>query len=596
MSNSEKPTESSDRLTRRSVLRLLAVAAGAVALEYPNQLLTRTMAFARRRKKPSLWSDPATWKGRVPGKKDIAVIRRTVVLDKNVRVAGVVIRPGGRLVFHPRRSVRLTTTGNVVVEGRLIMRPKKPGHTHRITFGGVDEAAFKGGGKKVLGSDVGLWVMGHGKLTINGSPKLAWTRVADPVVGGSTSITLQEDPVGWLPGDVVLIAPTVSPSVGNHMSFDSATIGTISGRTVMLSSPLTFDHPSVQLGTGQLFASEVLNLTRNVVIEGTKGGRAHVFIHSHRPQSIRHAEMRYLGPQQANDEILGRYPLHFHQCGNASRGSTVEGVVVRESGAHAFVPHSSHGITMRDCIAHRIVGAAYWWDPQDVTNDLIWERCAAMDIRAGEGGFTRLTAFMLGEGEGLMAQGCVAVGVIGGKNSSGFIWPKDGVDVWTFIDNIAHNCMNGAFAWQNGPESHPIQGFVAYRNEKYGFHQGGYRNSYLYRNITLHENGSGGLNLQAVPPSTGIEISDSLIKGDAPLIVTQDHNEKVAPQRAYVVRRCVLESNGTKLLIQGEGQPDQVELHDSGVVGADVEIAPGAMPGTVVRIYENGQLVETVEP
>jgi hypothetical protein len=59
---------------------------------------------------------------------------------------------------------------------------------------------------------------------------------------------------------------------------------------------------------------------------------------------------------------------------------------------------------------------------------------------------------------------------MGGRNSSGFLWPEKAGDVWSFTDNVAHNCVNGAFVWQNGPESHPIQAIVAYRNENYGFH------------------------------------------------------------------------------------------------------------------------------
>jgi hypothetical protein len=59
---------------------------------------------------------------------------------------------------------------------------------------------------------------------------------------------------------------------------------------------------------------------------------------------------------------------------------------------------------------------------------------------------------------------------MGGKNSSGFLWPEKAGDVWSFTDNVAYNCVNGAFVWQNGPESHPIHAIVAYRNENYGFH------------------------------------------------------------------------------------------------------------------------------
>lgn len=64
-----------------------------------------------------------------------------------------------------------------------------------------------------------------------------------------------------------------------------------------------------------------MNLTCNVRIEGTEGHRAHVFIHSSQPQSIRYAQLRYMGPRQADGGytslVLGRYGLHFHM-GSAS--------------------------------------------------------------------------------------------------------------------------------------------------------------------------------------------------------------------------------------------------------------------------------------
>ena len=42
------------------------------------------------------------------------------------------------------------------------------------------------------------------------------------------------------------------------------------------------------------FTAEVLNLSRNVRIEGTQGGRTHILIHSMQPQTIRYASMRWV--------------------------------------------------------------------------------------------------------------------------------------------------------------------------------------------------------------------------------------------------------------------------------------------------------------
>jgi hypothetical protein len=81
-------------------------------------------------------------------------------------------------------------------------------------------------------------------------------------------------------------------------------------------------------------AAEVLNLTRNVRIEGTPGGRSHVFIRNDVPtiHTIRDVALRYLGPRKGKKKVLGRYALHFHMCGASTKGSAVEATVVRDAG------------------------------------------------------------------------------------------------------------------------------------------------------------------------------------------------------------------------------------------------------------------------
>jgi hypothetical protein len=68
----------------------------------------------------------------------------------------------------------------------------------------------------VLGSDVGLWVMGNGVLDIAGTPKLAWTRSAKAVAKGATTISLAQAPAGWQVGDEVALTPTLPPTAKLH--------------------------------------------------------------------------------------------------------------------------------------------------------------------------------------------------------------------------------------------------------------------------------------------------------------------------------------------------------------------------------------------
>src|SRR5687768_9458682 len=117
----------------------MAGAAGLVVSLEPG-LLRRVLASGATPVRR--WSDPATWGGRVPGRYDVAVVTGTVLLDVSARVAGVVIEPGALLTFRRRKSVTLRSSGNVVVLGKLRMRPRFRRISHRLVFVGVDEKRF----------------------------------------------------------------------------------------------------------------------------------------------------------------------------------------------------------------------------------------------------------------------------------------------------------------------------------------------------------------------------------------------------------------------------------------------------------------------
>jgi hypothetical protein len=474
------------------------------------------------------WSDPATWGGKVPGPGDVAIISFPVLLDVDAVVAGVRIRPGGNLVFHPGKRIRLVSTGNVVVRGQLTMRPERHAVHHSLIFLDVKERRFQGGGMKVLKTDVGLWVMDHGRLRIEGSSKLAWTRTARGVSAGARTLELQADPIGWRVGDQLVLTPTESPSVAWYYThYDYARIASISGRTITLSRSTRYAHPAVEVKPGVVFTPEVLNLTRNVRIEGTRRGRAHIFIHSMHAQTIRHASIRNMGPRQGSGDrthrVLGRYGLHFHHCKGGSRGSVVTGVVVSRCGSSAFVPHLSHGITFKDCISHNTVEDAYWWDPPSPTNDfldsfsndIVYKRCVASLVWGSPAGETpepgsRRTGFFLGADGPIPSElpvnscvGCVAVGVRSVKDASGFHWPEESQGVWHFEDNVAHNSTrHGIFVWQNDDRVHTISRFLGYHNGGSGISHGAYRNRYNYQDCILYANREASIYLHALSRGT----------------------------------------------------------------------------------------------
>jgi G8 domain len=462
------------------------------------------------------WSDPDSWpKGGVPGPGDVAVVSRRIVLDTDAKVAGVTVEPGGELLFHPSVSHRLESTGNVVVKGRLVMRPASAAVDQLLVFTGVDEGRMVGGGMDVVKGDVGLWVMGAGVLELVGTPRRAWTRLSGAVGAGTARLPLADAPTGWRPGDEVVVAPTLAPDQGDSWkAYSAGRVRAASGHTVTLDTPTRSAHPAVDVltdaGSGRVQTAEVMNLTRNVRIEGTPGHRSHIFIRSARPQTLEAVAIRHMGPRKQAEEftelVLGRYGLHIHMCGDGSRGSKVEGVVIRDTGNHAFVPHLSNGIAFRDCISHNTFEDAYWWDgapdtrtPGSPSHDILYERCIASQVQYDPPfrGYT-LTGFALGRGIGDVIRDCVAVGVQGGEDAAGYQWPEGGEGVWTFEGNIAHNnAIHGIFTWQNTGKLHVITRYTAYHNGGAGISHGAYNNRYTYKDSTLYGNAGGAVIVHA---------------------------------------------------------------------------------------------------
>jgi hypothetical protein len=526
----DQPTEKAARVSRRRFLRIVGVAGlGALAASKIRWVSTLdgTISFASHRARPALWSDPATWGGRVPGTGDVAIVSKRIVLDLNARVGGVLIKRKGELVFHPQRSVALRSRGNVVVRGRLSMRPRRPFITHRLLFPNIDERRFVGGGMRVLTSDVGVWVTGKGQVDVAGSSKLAWTRAAGPVPAGSTSLSLRDAPTGWRVGDEVILTPTVSPATPGHdVAYDIGTLVAIDRltRRITLRSPTKIEHPAVEVEPGVVHSTEVLNLTRNARIEGSLAGRSHIWIRSSRPQSFQNATLQFMGPRRGmvdappfSTPVLGRYGLHFHQMGSASRGSLVKGVVVRDSGNHAFVTHRSDGVTFRDCITHNTFEEAYWWDPSSnpddpnapPSNDVLYDRCVASLVKSDPPteSFYRLTGFFLGARRGNVIRNCVAVGVQGGLDSSGFLWPEYSPGLWKFQDCLAHNNRShGITAWQNNSLPNIINRFTAYHNGRFGILHGFYSNGFAYADSILYANGEASVVALAVSVSSPLQV------------------------------------------------------------------------------------------
>jgi hypothetical protein len=535
-------------ISRRRMLRyglggLVLTAAGckpviAPSPSAPSSSTTTTSPPGSTAGGPRKWSDPATWGGAVPRTGDPVVINQPVLLDTNPVVGSLRIAPGGSLTFDPGAPHVLESRGNVIVQGMLVMEPASTTILHRLLFSGVDESRFVGGGMSPLDTDVGLWVMDNGMVHLCGTERAGWARAAGALVAGTRVAQLDRDPTGWAVGDELTITPT------DGGGYETVHVAAVSGRTVTFDAPLSSARPLFDVGRGKQFGAELLNLTRNVVISGQPGKKAHMFIHSMMEQDICHTTFQYLGPQQSapdgSHDVLGRYAVHFHHCMDGSRGSTIESCVVRDCGSHAYVPHVSNGVTFRDCVAHNTTDPAYWYDPTDESADVVWDGCVASATKKNAPFKYTNAGFVHGAGPdgSNTARNCVAVGVEG----SGYFWDANSEAVWVFEDDLAHHCSEaGARVWQNDGLAHVITNFVAYRNDV-GVSHGAYGNSYHYTNCQLVGNREAAMTVSAVSAAAtnGLVFDRTLFDASGTdFAVTSFDGNAIGPFGKTLYRSCV---------------------------------------------------------
>jgi G8 domain len=521
------------------------------------------------------WSDPATWGGGVPGAGDAVTIGkgRTVTVDTAARARQVRVAEGGTLAFAEDKTASLELRGNLVVEGALEMVAPNPAVQQAIRFVGVDEGAFRGGGHEVLASDVGLWAHHHGRLNIQGAAKTSWSRTRGVEAGGR-ELALESPPVGWRAGDELVVVPSTPPTGdGFADAFDEVKVRSVAGARVALDRPLEHDHPTV----GGAFNPEVLNLTRNVRIGGTPDGHAHVMSMAAHKQVVNYAQLQHVGVAGAQ----GRYGLHFHEAGDASRGTQVVGTVVRDAGNHAFVAHASHGVQFKHTVSYDTEGDAYWWDPGPDTDDVLYDFAVAALVTAPEEGPDkfRLCGFRMMQGTGNTVRNSVAVGVQGSTTSAGFHWPEEGDPhgEWTFQGNASHNnALHGSFNWQNDSREHDIEDSVFYHNGEYGIDHGAYLNTYLFKGVTLFGNGEAGLNLRAGSRDgdRGLRFDDLLIDGGGVSehgIVADDHTLPAENGPTQFSRTELRGSTGAAVAMGEAEEPYAIDFTDSNVPSYDVE-------------------------
>lgn len=231
-----------------------------------------------------------------------------------------------------------------------------------------------------------------GRMDLHGAP-LAKTWVK---LGGTNEnsfefdIHLAERVEGWKKGDRILLTGTRRRFPGGNYSYghdeherpqsETIVIGKTreeNGRTVLE----CFDYPpSNRHEGGPVYAGEAANLSRNVVIESAdpKGARGHTMYHRNSSGSISYAEFRHLG----KEGVLGRYPIHFHLCGDTMRGSSVTGASIWDSANRFLTIHGTDYLVVRDCVGFKSVGHGFFLEDGTETRNVLDHNLSCLALRA----------------------------------------------------------------------------------------------------------------------------------------------------------------------------------------------------------------------
>lgn len=449
----------------------------------------------------------------------------------------------------------LNLIGDVFVEGLLT---------------GIDTFHLQGNGFTVF-------FQNGGRADLHGKAKAAWGP------WGTNSN-------GWVAGDRLAIAPTKAGIyVPSELVWSDWSMARPS------------NSPDVSLFNGSVRKPEVVNLSQSIVFENLARG-----FHFHDSAGIQNlSDVKFLNCGTAG--VTGNYPVHFHLLGENSRGSLLERVVVEGGKNHAFVPHGSHGITMKDCVAFNTIGDVFWWDvPAKVgdalrkfhtannSNDITWERCFVLGVISipKQPGRTDVTGFALGAGFGNKCVGCVASGVRQVISGSGFHWPSTandnvGGNQWEFDDCLAHNNENhGIFVWQNDDSDHLITDYTAFHNGFAGINHGAYVNQYHYLGVTLHGNTGAAVNLHSVATNGFPIIFEDLLTDG--LLRISGHSVAGDRTPSYF-RRCIF--TGVVVdEIKTVNNPSTVVLEDCGLAPADF-VFTSVMPQSIFEIWQGGVLL-----
>eukprot|EP01104_Vermistella_antarctica_P014912 TRINITY_DN4788_c0_g1_i1.p1 TRINITY_DN4788_c0_g1~~TRINITY_DN4788_c0_g1_i1.p1 ORF type:complete len:1129 (+),score=274.08 TRINITY_DN4788_c0_g1_i1:159-3545(+) len=307
---------------------------------------------------PWEWSGLTAWEdlGMPPG--------GSVTIPENTKVLVSDFGSGTYHNFHiPESSelifanteINLNVEG-ILLEGKMYIGSETCPHTKGVNI------QFFGHPSKANSNDIGptcgskgLCARGTSTLDVHGKQfRPTWTRLAYTAKRGDTKLVLQQ-PVKWKKDMDVVVATTIFSQP--HAETETVTVWKTDPndrRIVYLQAPLEYTHyggVEYQAEVGLL--SRTINFSSGDELDKKYGG--HVMIRDNAIARVEGARFNNMGQQN----VLARYPLHFHLLGSAP-----ESYIRENSFTNGFfrcaVIHGTNDTTVSYNVAYNNDGSCYY--------------------------------------------------------------------------------------------------------------------------------------------------------------------------------------------------------------------------------------------
>lgn len=325
------------------------------------------------------WSDPATWNGVFPGKRAAVNVEagRTLVIDQDIDVGSLHIH--GTVVME-RRDIKLRAEW-ILVEGAGALvagsadKPFQQQLHITLCSGGSGARAPE---HPVLGSKF-LGALDGGTIDLHGEARTSWVPLGTSTAPGHDRLRLAQ-PVDWRSGERIAVA-----SGADHSLLEERVIEDVGADclTVRLATPLAHRHHGKQAPLKHVLPGSVgkaVLLSRNIVIEGCSdsernGVGAYCMIAGSSPgvSAARQSVGRFSGVEfrrMGQFNRPGRYPLHWHNNGDAVDSSVV-GCLIHQSYQRGIVTVGSRNVRISGNVVIKPFGHGYIVESEDNSPQLV---------------------------------------------------------------------------------------------------------------------------------------------------------------------------------------------------------------------------------